>query len=70
MAQKQTRGNSKKKLNRVRVNVRRDYFNCRICEPWNSLPNDIVNASSVEVFKHMLFEYDRTLFLVTNIDTD
>jgi len=50
-----TRGHNLK-LSRLtcRSRVRHDYFSQRIVEYWNSLPSDVVNASSVNSFKGRL----------------
>lgn len=64
LAERQSRGNGKKlKLQQVRVNVRKNYFGCRICEPWNALPIDTVNATSVSNFKSLLFDCNLQSFL-------
>ena len=51
-----TRGHNLK-LSRLtcRSRVRHDYFSQRIVEYWNSLPSDVVNASSVNSFNQRSF---------------
>ena len=52
LSERQSRGHSQKLLvQHVHINVRKNYFSCRVSEPWNSLPEEIINASSVSVFK-------------------
>ena len=49
-----------------RINIRKNYFGCRVCSPWNSLDEATVTASSVSVFKHKLLDYDFKEFLSLN----
>ncbi len=50
-----TRGNDKKLFQRwYNKDVRKHFFTKRIVTMWNSLPNDIVNASSINSFKNSL----------------
>ena len=49
------RGHSKKLfLQRADSNLRRNSFAIRIVKIWNSLPNDVINAPSVNSFKNRL----------------
>jgi len=43
------------------LDVRKYSFAYRVIDIWNSLSNDIVNASSISVFKHKLESVDFTL---------
>ena len=33
------------------------YISQRVINEWNKLPNDCVNASSVNIFKHRIYVY-------------
>ena len=47
-----TRGHSKKlKVQSVNLNLRKHSFTIRYIETWNSLPEDIVNAENLNIFK-------------------
>ena len=64
---RQLRGHSLKLVvNHVRVDIRKHYFGCRVCEPWNSLPESVVNIASVKSFKRALSYCDFATFLVFN----
>jgi len=65
LSERQSRGNSKKLLiNHVRINVRKNFFGCRVSGPWNSLPDVVANASSVIVFKRLIKTCDFSHFLM------
>lgn len=50
-----TRGNSKKLFKpRARLNVRKFFFTHRVIDSWNSLPDNVVEAESLNSFKNML----------------
>ena len=50
-----TRGNSKKIfMNQARLKVRRNAFTWRVIQTWNSLPENVVSALSVNSFKARL----------------
>lgn len=51
-------------ISHVRVYVKKNYFGCRICGPWNSLPDNVVNASSVNSFKRLIKSCDFNRFLI------
>ena len=53
-----TRGNDKKLfMLSSKKNIRKFSFCVRIIEYWNTLPNDIINASSVNSFKNKLDKF-------------
>jgi hypothetical protein len=50
-----TRTNSKKVVyNRANTNIRKNPFSIRIAKYWNKLPENIVNAPSINSFKNRL----------------
>jgi hypothetical protein len=50
-----TRTNSRKVVyNRTNTNIRKNSFNIRIAKYWNKLPENIVNAPSINSFKNRL----------------
>ena len=53
-----TRGNDKK-LNKVmcKMEHRRHFFTQRVVDVWNSLPSDIINSASVNIFKNRLDKF-------------
>jgi len=64
-----TRGNNYKLLNHsFHYDLRKHYFSARIVNIWNSLPNTVVDASTVNTFKawldkfwlHQLVKFDFT----------
>lgn len=68
-----TRGNSLKLLNHTfRYDLRKYSFPARIVNVWNSLPNTVVQAASIDTFKNRLdrfwenqeFKYDYTADLI------
>ena len=40
-----------------RLDMRKYYFSQRVINEWNKLPNDCVNASSVNMFKNTIHRY-------------
>jgi hypothetical protein len=65
LATRQSRGHSYKLATSYsRVDARKFFFGCRICEPWNSLPDNIVTLESVRVFKSMIKKCSFNKFLV------
>ena len=55
-----TRGNSLKlEIPRREIKVRSNFFTKRVCELWNSLPNRVVTAPSVNAFKNRLQQLHR-----------
>ena len=54
------RGNSKKLYTkRSRLDLRKHYFTNRITKPWNSLPNEVVQAETTNAFKNKLDKHWR-----------
>ena len=50
-----TRGNSMKLTKtRSRLNIRGNYFSKRVVNLWNSLPEEVITAPSVDAFKGRL----------------
>ena len=55
VAQGRTRGHSKKIfLPRYSTDVRSRFFSLRVIDLWNSLPEEVVTAASVQTFKSLL----------------
>ena len=53
-----TRGNDKKLYkHRARTNIRRNCFSHRVVNTWNELPNEVVNANSLNTFKQRLNKF-------------
>ena len=51
-----TRGH-KTALVKCKLDMRKYSFSQRVINEWNKLPNDCVNASSVNMFKHRIDRY-------------
>ena len=51
-----------------RIDSRKFFFSSRICLPWNSLPRDVVHASSEFVFKRKLLNCDLSKYLKQDFD--
>jgi len=53
-----TRGNNYKLLNHTfHYDLRKHFFTARTADIWNSLPNSVVNANSVNAFKARLDKF-------------
>lgn len=64
LSNRKSRGNSYKlTVNISRINARKHFFASRICDPWNSLPDDVVLSESVKAFKRQLFYIDFNKYL-------
>jgi hypothetical protein len=60
-----SRGNSYKlNINISRIDARKHFFASRICEPWNSLPDDVVLLDNIKAFKRQLFYIDFNKYLL------
>jgi len=47
-----TRGNEHKlKHRKFQLNMRKNFFTLRVTEPWNRLPREVKESSSLEIFK-------------------
>ena len=53
-----TRGNSfKLSVNRAHLNLKKFYFTSRIVNNWNSLPDTVITAPNINIFKNKLDEF-------------
>jgi hypothetical protein len=51
------RGHSLKLIkNRSRLNLRKNFFSQRVINDWNKLPEEVISAQSVDVFKKRIDE--------------
>ena len=51
----QLRGHQFKLLNQhSRLDCRKHFFTLRVCQPWNNLPETVVNSNTLELFKQRL----------------
>ena len=61
---RRTRGHSLKLIvDKVKTNCRKFFFSNRITSAWNSLPDTVVQASSLPIFKRLLSEINLSKFL-------
>ena len=52
---KRTRGHSKKIIKqRGKLNTRLNFFSFRVVNQWNDLPEEVINAKSLNAFKNRL----------------
>ena len=69
LSNRKSRGNSYKlTINISRIDARKHFFASRICEPWNSLPDDVVLLDNVKAFKRQLFYIDFNRYLLFKSD--
>ena len=47
----------------ARTDVRKYWFGMRVIDPWNSLPEDIVSAPSINIFKTKILQRDFSKYL-------
>lgn len=53
-----TRGHSRKiRKKTCRLDLRKNFFSCRVVDLWNSLPTEVVNSSSLNIFKSRLDKF-------------
>ena len=61
------RGNSKKLyVQRARIDLRKYNFSIRVAKIWNSLPENVINANSLNSFKNRLDKFWSTQDIVYN----
>ena len=56
------------KLEKCRCDVRFNYFSQRVGRIWNALPDIIVHAKSVDIFKHDINRFDLNKYLIFQND--
>ena len=62
-----TRGNSLKLTKpRCRLNIRSNFFSARVISTWNSLPDSVVTAPSVNTFKNRIDDHWKDLITQYN----
>ena len=65
LASRTSRGHSLKLEKQAVINdVRKYFFGVRIVNPWNALPENVINAPSIVSFKKNLFKIDLSKFLI------
>ncbi len=45
---------------RAKLNIRKNAFPLRVVEPWNSLPDSVIQAKSINTFKNRLDKFCST----------
>jgi hypothetical protein len=64
LSARKSRGNSLKLIaNNPRIDARKFFFSSRVCDPWNSLPDNIVLTDNVKCFSRQLYTVDFNKFL-------
>ena len=48
----------------AKCNIRNHFFACRVVRIWNSLPDTIVSAPTVQSFKELIKKFDLSKFLI------
>jgi len=65
LSSRRSRGNSLKLvINNPKIDTRKFFFSSRVCEPWNSLPDNVVLSSNVKSFSRQLLSFDFNKFLI------
>ena len=59
--------NFRLKVEHMRVNCRKHFFCCRVVEPWNSLPKEIVSLQTVKLFRSNLSNEDLNLKMMNKV---
>jgi len=44
-------------LTHIHYNLRKHYFTNRVIDVWNSMPNEVVSADSINIFKSCLDQF-------------
>ena len=47
----------------AKLNIRKNFFACRVVKPWNALPAATVNSATSKIFKNNLYKIDLSLYL-------
>ena len=69
MSERRSRGHALKlhvATDKLKTDERKYFFANRICQPWNSLPDDVVLAKNVKIFKQKLKSLSLNNFLLIN----
>ena len=54
---------------RAKINLRKNAFPLRVAEPWNSLPNSVVQARSINSFKNKLDKFWSTQAIIYDYES-
>src|SRR6188768_1386409 len=66
-----TRGNSLKlNVQRTKYDIRKYCFSVRIVNVWNSLPDEVILAASINTFKNILDKFWKNEEFVYNYESD
>jgi hypothetical protein len=69
LSNRKSRGHSYKlTINCSRIDARKYFFASRVCDPWNSLPDDLVLLDNVKSFKRQLFCINFNKYLLFKSD--